>query len=134
MMKTDQREGTPETPSPEQHFVMLSLRALLTFLLPSVTMSGTGIGGHLLRLGAGFSLFHRMMIWGDTTTRLISFGFFFVQLAKSNLHIFCRFLFYLRAVLGLGHHLQQLHDGLRLRDQRGDGVDDSRELLAWTDP
>lgn len=34
----------------------------LTFLLPSVTVRGTGMGGHLLRLGGGFSLFHRMMI------------------------------------------------------------------------
>lgn len=34
----------------------------LTFLLPSVTVRGTGMGGHLLRLGGGFSLFQRMMI------------------------------------------------------------------------
>lgn len=38
-------------------------RAALTFLLPSVTVRGTGMGGHLLRLGCGFSLFHTMMIW-----------------------------------------------------------------------
>lgn len=34
----------------------------LTFLLPSVTTRGTGMGGHLLRWGGGFSLFHTMMI------------------------------------------------------------------------
>lgn len=48
--------------------------SLLTFLLPSVTMRGTGIGGHLLRLGGGFSLFHRMMIWSTRRNRLVRFG------------------------------------------------------------
>lgn len=45
----------------QEQVVRLSVR-LLTFFLPSVTVRGTGMGGHLLRLGGGFSLFQRMMI------------------------------------------------------------------------
>lgn len=41
----------------------------LTFLLPSVTVRGTGMGGHLLRFGGGFSLFHRIMIWSIKQTQ-----------------------------------------------------------------
>lgn len=41
----------------------VSVFLCLTFLLPSVTVRGTGMGGHLLRWGGGFSLFHRMMIY-----------------------------------------------------------------------
>lgn len=63
-------------------FVMLSLRcqkglecelwtaSTLTFLLPSVTVRGTGMGGHLLRFGGGFSLFQRMMIWSIKHTQI----------------------------------------------------------------
>lgn len=45
-------------------------------------------------------------------------------------------LVYLCAVLGLGHSHQELENGLGLRHQRGDGVDDRCEpgvrLNTWT--
>lgn len=40
---------------------------------------------------------------------------------------------HLGAVLGFGHHLQQLHDWLGLGHQRRDGVDDGGELLRSTE-
>lgn len=46
----------------EQQLAFQTSASSLTFLLPSVTVRGTGMGGHLLRLGGGFSLFQRMMI------------------------------------------------------------------------
>lgn len=117
----------------------------LTFLLPSVTVRGTGMGGHLLRLGGGFSLFHRMMIWSSRG------GTFYIPRAQScwlqkyasslRCHgklsakaVMSDWFIYLRAVFWLWDHLKQLHDWLWLGDQWGDGMDDSSELLIWTDP
>lgn len=40
-------------------------------------------------------------------------------------------ILYLCTVLGLGHSYQQLENGLGLRHQRGDGVDDRCELGVW---
>lgn len=78
--------------APQQQFDPLSVsgEAPPTFLLPSVTMRGTGIGGHLFRFGGGFSLFHRMMICGvggqDRTHQVWS------SPEKSNLCFFYLFI------------------------------------------
>lgn len=45
-----------------------------------------------------------------------------------NVKLRCVCVCYLCAVLRLGHSGQELEDGLRLRDQRRDGVDDGCEL------
>lgn len=70
--ETDDRRGDTKTLSErtERTTVYLTVtltseKTALTFLLPSVTVRGTGMGGHLLRLGGGFSLFHRMMIFSS---------------------------------------------------------------------
>ena len=115
----------------------------LTFLLPSVTVRGTGMGGHLLRLGGGFSLFQRMMIWSARKGRNFTLGWsditqpaglakvwFLYVLFAATLYL----ILHLRAVFWLGDHLKQLHDWLRLGDQWGHGMDDSSELLTWSDP
>lgn len=128
----------------------------LTFLLPSLTVRGTGMGGHLLRLGCGFSLFQRMMIWNKQilqstkaddnlsqqlmlmlwkpVSKWISDTVPTSKLVQTSSVLPQAIVLYLWAVFRLGDHLQQLHDWLRLGHQRWDGVDDSGELWTRTDP
>lgn len=101
----------------------------LTFLLPSVTTRGTGMGGHLLRWGGGFSLFHKMIICkGPEWSRIR-----YVKLNREENYVFWKQLVYLWAIFRLGHHLQELHNWLRLGNQRRCGMDDGSEFLARHD-
>lgn len=101
----------------------------LTFLLPSVTTRGTGMGGHLLRWGGGFSLFHKMIICKGTEWLVYGIKH---STERTN-YVFWKQLVYLWAVFGLGHHLQELHNWLRLGNQRRCGMDDGSKFLARHD-
>lgn len=106
--------------------------SLLTFLLPSVTVRGTGVWGHLLRLGGGFSLFHRMMICNKKKNKFALVRIICWIGGGDSRCSHKVVVIHLWTVLGLGDDLQQLHDWLRLEDQWRNGMYNSSELLTWT--